>query len=49
MGKIVNAVNDSYVLTNYTFAWIPAGLLILITVLASTSSATACAMHSTRR
>jgi len=32
-GNIVNAVNDSYVLTNYTFAWIPAGLLILITVL----------------
>ncbi len=32
-GNIVNAVNDSYVLTNYTFVWIPAGLLILITVL----------------
>ena len=30
---IVNAVNDVYVLTNYWFVWIPAGFLILITVL----------------
>ena len=32
-GNIVNAVNDAYVLTNYWFVWIPAGFLILITVL----------------
>ena len=32
-GNIVNAVNDSYVLTNYWFVWIPAGCLILLTVL----------------
>ena len=32
-GNIVNAVNDVYVLTNYWFVWIPAGFLILITVL----------------
>lgn len=33
-GSIINAVNDSYVLTNYLFVWVPAGLLILLTVLA---------------
>lgn len=33
-GSIINAVNDSYVMTNYVFVWIPAGLLILLTVLA---------------
>lgn len=33
-GSIINAVNDSYVMTNYLFVWIPAGLLILLTVLA---------------
>ena len=32
-GNIVNAVNDVFVLTNYWFVWIPAGFLILITVL----------------
>ncbi len=32
-GNIVNSVNDSYVLQNYWFVWIPAGMLILITVL----------------
>lgn len=32
-GNIVNAVNDSFVLTNYLFVWIPAGILILLTVL----------------
>ncbi|MDO5134885.1 MAG: ABC transporter permease [Eubacteriales bacterium] len=32
-GNIVNAVNDIYVLTNYWFVWIPAGFLILLTVL----------------
>lgn len=32
-GNIINAVNDVYVMTNYLYVWIPAGLLILITVL----------------
>ena len=32
-GNIVNAVNDVYVLTNFWFVWIPAGVLILLTVL----------------
>lgn len=32
-GNIINAVNDSYVMTNFWFVWIPAGLLILLTVL----------------
>jgi peptide/nickel transport system permease protein len=32
--SIINAVNDSYVMTNYLFVWIPAGVLILLTVLA---------------
>lgn len=32
-GYIINAVNDVYVLTNYWFAWIPAGILIILTVL----------------
>lgn len=32
-GNIVNAVNDVYVLTNFPFVWIPAGCLILLTVL----------------
>ena len=33
-GNIINAVNDSYVMTNYLFVWVPAGILILLTVLA---------------
>ena len=33
-GNIISDVNDTYVLTNYWFIWIPAGLLLLITVLA---------------
>lgn len=33
-GSIINAVNDSYVMTNYVFVWLPAGCLILLTVLA---------------
>ena len=33
-GSIINAVNDSYVMTNYLFVWVPAGLMILATVLA---------------
>ena len=32
-GNIVNAVNDIYIMTNYLFVWVPAGMLILITVL----------------
>ena len=32
-GYIINAVNDVYVLTNYWFVWIPAGVLIVLTVL----------------
>ena len=31
---IISEVNDTYVLTNYWFIWIPAGLLLLVTVLA---------------
>lgn len=33
-GNIINDVNDTYVLTNYWFIWIPAGVLLLTTVLA---------------
>ncbi len=33
-GSIINAVNDSYVMTNYLFVWVPAGFMILLTVLA---------------
>jgi len=33
-GSIINAVNDSYVMTNYLWVWVPAGMLILLTVLA---------------
>ena len=33
-GNIINDVNDTYVLTNYWFIWIPAGVLLLLTVLA---------------
>jgi len=33
-GNIVNAVTDVHVLTSYPFVWIPAGTLILVTVLA---------------
>lgn len=33
-GSIINAVNDSFVMTNYLFVWVPAGFLILLTVLA---------------
>ena len=32
-GNIINDVNNSYVLTNYWFIWIPAGICLLITVL----------------
>ena len=32
-GNIINAVNDSYVMSTYWFVWIPAGMLILMTVL----------------
>ena len=33
-GNIINDVNNVYVLTNYLFIWIPAGVLLLLTVLA---------------
>ena len=33
-GNIINDVNNTFVLTNYWFIWIPAGALLLITVLA---------------
>ena len=33
-GTIINDVNNTYVLTTYWFIWIPAGLLLLLTVLA---------------
>lgn len=33
-GNIISDVNDTYVLTNYWFIWIPAGVLLLATVLA---------------
>ena len=32
-GNIINDVNDIHVLTNYWYVWIPAGFLILITVM----------------
>jgi len=33
-GNIINGVNDTYVLTTYLWVWIPAGICILLTVLA---------------
>ena len=33
-GNIINDVNNTFVLTNYWFIWIPAGVLLLVTVLA---------------
>ena len=33
-GNIINDVNDTFVLQNFWFIWIPAGVLILLTVLA---------------
>ena len=33
-GNIINDVNNTFVLTTYWFIWIPAGLLLLLTVLA---------------
>ena len=33
-GNIINDVNDTYVLQNFWFIWIPAGVLLLLTVLA---------------
>ena len=33
-GNIISDVNDTFVLTNYWFVWIPAGVLLLLTVLA---------------
>ena len=37
-GNIINDVNDTYVLTNYWFIWIPAGVCLLLTVLAGALS-----------
>ena len=33
-GNIINDVNDTFVMTSYWFIWIPAGVLLLLTVLA---------------
>ena len=33
-GNIINDVNNTFVLQNYWFIWIPAGVLLLLTVLA---------------
>jgi len=33
-GNIINDVNDTFVLTNYLFIWIPAGVCLVATVLA---------------
>ena len=33
-GNIINDVNNTYVLQNFWFIWIPAGTLLLLTVLA---------------
>ncbi len=33
-GNIINDVTNTFVLTNYWFVWIPAGVLLLVTVLA---------------
>ena len=33
-GNIINDVNNTFVLTNFWFIWIPAGVLLLLTVLA---------------
>ena len=32
-GSIINAATDVHIMTNYWFIWIPAGLLIVLTVL----------------
>ena len=32
-GSIINVASDAYVMTNFWFMWIPAGMLILLTVL----------------
>lgn len=33
-GSMINSVNDAYVMRNYLWVWVPAGVLILLTVLA---------------
>ena len=33
-GNIINDVNNTHTLTTYWFIWIPAGMLLLLTVLA---------------
>jgi peptide/nickel transport system permease protein len=32
-GSIINAASNPYIVTNYWFIWVPAGMLILLTVL----------------
>ncbi|MDE6281706.1 MAG: ABC transporter permease, partial [Oscillospiraceae bacterium] len=32
-GNIISGVNDSFVMANYWFIWIPAGICLVITVL----------------
>ena len=32
-GSIINAANDIFIMTNFWYIWIPAGILILLTVL----------------
>ena len=32
-GAIINVASDPYVMTNFWFMWVPAGMLILLTVL----------------
>ena len=32
-GNIISSVNDSYVMANFWYVWIPAGICLLITVL----------------
>jgi peptide/nickel transport system permease protein len=33
-GNIINDVNDTFVMTEYLFIWVPAGICLLLTVLA---------------
>ena len=48
-GNIINDVNNAYVMTNYLFIWIPAGVCLLLTVLGFNLWATVCAMRLTPR
>ena len=44
-GSIINVASDAYVMTNYWFMWIPAGMLILLTVLGFNLLVMDCVMH----